>query len=249
MPNDLWNIQVSRPRGGRGFNPAVGFVTRRGYRRYQPFVEYGPRPRNSTIVRRYAFSTGVDVQTDMANDLLTRAVDLKVFDVNFHSQDAFSATVSNRYERLDEPFTISPGITLPKAPSTRSTVSRSGRRPRTAASLPSARRSKRAASIPAPSRVRRSTSPSARARAHRLRVDRTERRGSARRCVHHAALSAGRRNAVQPVDRAGQQLPVRLGERACLAGNRASAGSSGRAATSTSSTLTTTVESGSSRIA
>ena len=56
----------------------------------------------------------MDVQTDMVNELLTRAVDLKVFDVNFHSQDAFSATVSNRYERLDEPFTISPGITLPK---------------------------------------------------------------------------------------------------------------------------------------
>ena len=114
LPNDLWNIQMSAREVDEAFNPAVGFVTRRGYRRYQPSVEYGPRPRNSTLVRRYAFSTAVDVQTDMVNDLLYRAVDLKVFDVNFHSQDAFSATVSDRYERLDEPFAISPGITLPE---------------------------------------------------------------------------------------------------------------------------------------
>jgi len=107
------NIQMSARQVDEAFNPAVGFVTRRGYRRYQPSVEYGPRPRNSTIVRRYAFSTAVDVQTDMQNDLLTRAVDLKVFDINFQSQDSFSVTVSNTYERLDEPFPISPGITLP----------------------------------------------------------------------------------------------------------------------------------------
>ena len=114
MPNDLWNIQMTAREVDEAFNPAVGFVTRRGYRRYQPSVEYGPRPRNSAIVRRYAFSTAVDVQTDMRNDPLTRTLDLKVFDVNFHSQDAFSVTVSNRYERLDEPFLISPGITLPR---------------------------------------------------------------------------------------------------------------------------------------
>jgi hypothetical protein len=114
MPNDLWNIQMSARHVDEEFNPAVGFVTRRGYRRFQPSVEYGPRPRNSNVVRRYAFSAALDVQTDMRNDLLNRTVDLKVFDVNFHSQDSFSATVSNNYERLDEPFTPSPGITLPR---------------------------------------------------------------------------------------------------------------------------------------
>jgi hypothetical protein len=42
MPNDLWNIPVSAREVDEAFNPAVGFVTRRGYRRYQPSVEYGP---------------------------------------------------------------------------------------------------------------------------------------------------------------------------------------------------------------
>ena len=113
MPNDLWNLQMSSRQVDERFDPAIGFVTRRGYRRYQPSVEYGPRPRGNTYVRRYSFSSALDVQTDMQNELLVRSVDLKVFDVSLHSQDSLSATVSNNYERLDAPFTPSPGITLP----------------------------------------------------------------------------------------------------------------------------------------
>jgi hypothetical protein len=113
MPNDLWNLQMSSRHVDANFEPAIGFVTRRGYRRYQPSVEYGPRPRGSTLVRRYSFSTALDVQTDLDNALLSRSVDLKLFDVQFHSQDSFSVTVSNNHERLDEPFTPSRGITLP----------------------------------------------------------------------------------------------------------------------------------------
>jgi hypothetical protein len=113
FPNDLWNIQMAARHVDEAFDPAIGFITRTGYRRYQPSVEYGPRPRGSRLVRKYAFSTSLDVQSDLQNALLSRTVELKVFDVQFQSQDSFSATVSNNRERLDEPFTPSRGITLP----------------------------------------------------------------------------------------------------------------------------------------
>ena len=113
MPNDLWNVQFASRQVDANFDPAIGFVTRRGYRRYQPSVEYGPRPRGSRIVRRYGFNVALDVQTDLHNDLLSRAVDVKVLDVSFHSQDSFSVTVSQDRERLDAPFTPSRGIVLP----------------------------------------------------------------------------------------------------------------------------------------
>jgi hypothetical protein len=113
MPNDLWNLQVATRQVDADFDPAIGFVTRRGYRRYQPSVEYGPRPRASRIVRRYAFSAALDSQTDLHNELLSRSVDVKVLDVSFHSQDSFSVTLSKDRERLDAPFTPSRGITLP----------------------------------------------------------------------------------------------------------------------------------------
>jgi hypothetical protein len=113
LPNDPWNIQVFTREVGAEFDPAVGFVTRTGYRRYQPGVEYGPRPRGNKYVRRYAFATAVDLQTDLRNGLLSRGADLKFVDVSFHSQDSFAATVSPTTERLDEDFVISRGITLP----------------------------------------------------------------------------------------------------------------------------------------
>jgi hypothetical protein len=113
MPNDRWNLQLSTRQVDEAFDPAIGFVTRRGYRRYQPSVEFGPRPRNSRLVRRYAFSAALDVQTDLDNRLLTRTWDLKLFDVSFQTQDAFSVTLSTNRERLDAPFTPSRGITLP----------------------------------------------------------------------------------------------------------------------------------------
>jgi hypothetical protein len=113
MPNDLWNLQMSSRQVDEAFDPAIGFVTRRGYRRYQPSVEYGPRPRGSRLVRRYAFSAALDVQTDLDNGLLSRTWDFKVLDVNFQSQDSLSVTVSTNRERLDAPFTPTRGITLP----------------------------------------------------------------------------------------------------------------------------------------
>jgi len=112
-PNDRWSGELSTREVGDAFDPAVGFVTRRGYRRYQPFLEFAPRPRSSRIVRRYSFSAAGDLQTDLANATLTRAADLKFFQVDFQSQENISATLTPIYERLDAPFAIAPGIVLP----------------------------------------------------------------------------------------------------------------------------------------
>lgn len=112
-PNDPWNIQFAAREVEATFDPAIGFVTRRGYRRYQPEVEYGPRPRNSRYVRRYAFGAMLDIQTDGRNQLLSRAIELTFANVSFQSQDSFSATVTRVAERLDEDFIPSRGITLP----------------------------------------------------------------------------------------------------------------------------------------
>ena len=51
--------------------------------------------------------------TDLENDLLTRLIDVMPIRVNFQSQDNFNVNIVNYRERLDAPFAISPGITLP----------------------------------------------------------------------------------------------------------------------------------------
>jgi hypothetical protein len=113
FPNDRWNIGVSARDIGEGFAPAIGFVTREGYRRYLPFVEFGPRPRGHRYVRRVGFASSVDLQTDRDNRMLNRVVDLKLIDTLFHSGDSFQAHVFRFEERLDRAFDVSRAITLP----------------------------------------------------------------------------------------------------------------------------------------
>ena len=113
LPNDPWSIALAARSVDASFDPAIGFLTRGGYRRYQPSVEFGPRPRGHRYVRRLAWSAALDVQTDVQDRLLSRSLDLKLLDLSLHSQDGLSVVVSQGRDRLDAPFSPTRGITLP----------------------------------------------------------------------------------------------------------------------------------------
>ncbi|MGE0445135.1 MAG: DUF5916 domain-containing protein [Vicinamibacterales bacterium] len=112
-PNDRWSANLDLREVGEHFDPAVGFVTRRNYRRYQPTVTFAPRPRNSRLVRQYTYSIEGDIQTDLNNQTLVRTADMQAFGMTFQTQDNFEIGPIFSYERLEAPFTISRGITLP----------------------------------------------------------------------------------------------------------------------------------------
>jgi hypothetical protein len=112
-PNDRWVAAASATEVQQHFDPSIGFVRRLNYRRYAPMMAFQPRPASNPLVRQFRFGTTVDLITDMKNDLLMRELDLSVFGVSTHSQDNAFVSVINRRERLDSPFAISRGITLP----------------------------------------------------------------------------------------------------------------------------------------
>ena len=112
-PNDLWDARFDANEVQANFEPALGFVTRRNYRRYLPRVAYQPRPRGHRYIRQFKFSSTSDVQTDLRNDLLTRGFVFTLMEVDFHSQDNVAFDITETRERLDAPFAISRGITLP----------------------------------------------------------------------------------------------------------------------------------------
>ena len=113
-PNDLWNGAVGARQIERNFDPAVGFVNRRDYRRVNPRLTFNPRPRNHRYIRRFELGvTNAEFITNLDNRLLERTVEIQPFQIQFHSNDNFGFTVLPSYERLDAPFTISRGITLP----------------------------------------------------------------------------------------------------------------------------------------
>ena len=112
-PNDRWNAGMSYRGVQDFFNPAVGFISRNGYQRYNPYLNFSPRPSNNRYVRRMGFTSDVTLQTDMDNRYLSRIWNLTVLNVDLHSLDTTSFLVIPEYERLDRPFNIYPGVTLP----------------------------------------------------------------------------------------------------------------------------------------
>jgi hypothetical protein len=112
-PNDRWNASLDLREVQENFDPGIGFVTRRAYRRYQPSVSFRPRPGGHRYIRQFTFGPELDIQTDLDGSLLTRTVTMTPFAVNLHSQEFFGSDVIWSRERLERPFNISRGITLP----------------------------------------------------------------------------------------------------------------------------------------
>jgi hypothetical protein len=93
-------------------DPAVGFIERTDYRRWNPVVRFGPRPRNHRFIRQVSMETWAEWLTDTSNELLGRGFRVTLVDVGLHSGDSASVTVSPTYERLERDFKIG-GVTLP----------------------------------------------------------------------------------------------------------------------------------------
>lgn len=111
-PNDIWRGHVSYREFGDGYDPAVGFVERNGFRRVQPTVAYAPRPALAAI-RQLEFQVQFEYLTSLDNILLTRSTDVTLLGVEFESGDRLSFGVQQLFERLGEEFEIHPQIILP----------------------------------------------------------------------------------------------------------------------------------------
>ena len=120
FPNDPWDSAFAFREVQPNFDPAVGFVTRRSgtnspraYRRYNPEVSYNYRPTDHPWIRSLSFGADLEIQTDLENQLLTRIVEFKAFQINGHSGDNFTATITRNHERLENDFEIHDGVVLP----------------------------------------------------------------------------------------------------------------------------------------
>lgn len=112
-PNDPFSAEIAVREVQPNYDPAVGFVERRGYRRLNPSAEYAPRLRNHPLIRGFEFSFDFDVQNDVGNRPLTRELEFTPFEVDFSDGSRFATDVATQYERLEEDFEISDGIVLP----------------------------------------------------------------------------------------------------------------------------------------
>ncbi len=109
-PNDIWSGHISYREFGDYYNPAVGFVTRNGFRRVEPQIGWRPRP-DIGWIRRFDFSAQFrhleSITTGIAEE---RQWQFKVFGVDFESQDNIDINLQRQFEYLNSRFEISDGI-------------------------------------------------------------------------------------------------------------------------------------------
>jgi hypothetical protein len=111
-PNDVWQTHLSYREFGHDYRPAVGFVTRNGFRRVEPNLTWRPRP-NIEWLRRLEFSVQyrylADLTTNVAEEKQLR---LGIFGLEFESGDGFRIQATRQYEELDRNFEVSDGIEI-----------------------------------------------------------------------------------------------------------------------------------------
>lgn len=109
---DRWGLVADHLAVGDNFRPEIGFLRRDDFRRNYASARFSPRPQSIEAVRKVTWEGSIDYTTNGAGLLETR-VQQGLFWTEFENGDRIFAGVTDTYERLEEPFGITPAITIP----------------------------------------------------------------------------------------------------------------------------------------
>ncbi len=113
FPNDLVDARYKLLQIGENYNPALGFVPRRGVRISSLNAEYKPRPEFWNI-RQMSFELEYSDYYNLSqHSSETRELRLTPFQWRFNSGEFLTYQYARNNERLYEPWDIQDGITLP----------------------------------------------------------------------------------------------------------------------------------------
>ena len=105
-PGDELSLQASVTYVDDNFNPAMGFVSRTGIKKYDAEFELSPRLNGHEWIQQLGFSIEPTLYTNTANELQSLEMDFKLVEARLHSGDRISLEVQQDVEILDEGFTI-----------------------------------------------------------------------------------------------------------------------------------------------
>ena len=107
----LWDTSAMFRHVGADFDPGMGFVRRTGIRQYYATAGARPRPSARAILEVNPYAEA-DYITDLAGNRLSWDGTLG-FGVTFLDGGRISLRYDDRRERLDEPFRVRPGVSIP----------------------------------------------------------------------------------------------------------------------------------------
>jgi hypothetical protein len=108
---DLYEVFVEHLYIGPEFQHDVGFLRRSGIQRTDTTGVWEPRPGRFNI-RNFVFRGQLVYLTDINRSLLTRE-QIFATTTRFQNDDVFRTSITNTFDRVQAPFEISPGITVP----------------------------------------------------------------------------------------------------------------------------------------
>jgi Domain of unknown function (DUF5916) len=109
---DRYGARADYLKVGDHFNPEVGLVRRDDFRRTAGTLRFSPRPKNIRSVRKFTWEGGIENFVNGAGQTETRTW-LAHFNTEFQRSDNFTLDGAQNYELLVQPFTVSPGVTIP----------------------------------------------------------------------------------------------------------------------------------------
>jgi len=95
------------------FNPALGFVRRRGVNNSYGELAHTWRPTDSVIRTIFSGVFGDRIEYLDDGSIQSQTLNLQAVNVEFNSQDQVSLSLSNQKEGLRDPFMIYPGVVIP----------------------------------------------------------------------------------------------------------------------------------------
>ena len=115
-PNDKFQAQVIWREIQENLDPSLGFVQRRNVRMLRVGGSFNPRPKRSTGIQQMFTDFFYTRFTRLDNKQVeTWKIYATLVDLHFNSGDSLHSLfdINPTYERLFEPFEISPGVVLP----------------------------------------------------------------------------------------------------------------------------------------
>jgi hypothetical protein len=109
-PNDELDWFASVSQIGSDFDPALGFVRRRGVRRYAAGLTVSPRFDDSDWLRQLQFEVEPTLYTDSTGRFETLDINTDVIGFRFESGDRATLKLLHTIEELDESFDVLDGI-------------------------------------------------------------------------------------------------------------------------------------------
>lgn len=111
---DRYGVEVEHLKIGKDFVPEVGFVRRPDYRNSSLALRFSPRLKKHKRIRQFIATYNLDNITNSADTQLENRNHQADFAVDFHNSDRITVSYIDQYEFIPAPFTISPGVRIPR---------------------------------------------------------------------------------------------------------------------------------------